>query len=220
MAEHVWYIEALRGGRYDRGYTPANDPSLTLRENRNIRLKILYRMEQGKEIAPEELPATYVCDKSHPGVRLDVPLWHSSFIHVREDVADVLRRFDLGKTVLRPITVVLADGKGEDKRYLTLATSNIRATIDPENSEAIGYGQTRREPLTCEGKVHLRVRALRSAPDGPAIWTDPDVSDTLFVNDALAQALLSEPFGHDLRLAKVLLVPKAKGLPASTGVPR
>jgi hypothetical protein len=217
LAEHVWYIEALRGGRYDRGYTPANDPSLTLRENRNIRLKILYRMDQGKEIAPEELPAIYVYSKGHPGVRLDVPLWHSSFIHVREDVAEVLRLFDLAKTVLRPITVVLAEGKGEDKRYLTLATSNIRATIDPENSEAIGYGQTRREPLMCEGKVHQRVRALRSAPDGPAIWTDPDVSDTLFVNDALAHALLAEPFGRDLQLKQVRLVEARKGLPKPEG---
>ena len=207
MAEHVWYIEALRGGRYDRGYTPANDPCLTLRENRNIRLRILYRMKQGEEIAPEELPATYVHSKSHPGVRLDVPLWHSSFIHVRENVAEVLRRFDLGKTVLRPITVVLAEGKGEDKRYLTLATSNIRPTIDPEHSGEIGYGFVRRPALMCETPVHPWVCAYRTALDGPAIWTDPDVSDTLFVNDALAQALLDESFGRDLHLKQVRLAP-------------
>jgi len=213
VAEHVWYVEALRLSDYNRGYVPLNDPALTVRENRNIRLKILYRMRHGEDVAPEELPGTYVYSKGHPGIRLDVPLWWSAFIQVREDVADVLRRFDLGRTLLCPVTVELAGGKGEDHRYLTLATSNIRPTIDPENSEAIGYGQKRRESLMCEGKVHLRVRALRSAPDGPAIWTDPGVNDTLFLNDDLAQALLDEPFGHDLQLKQVRLVEARKGLP-------
>ncbi len=135
MTEHVWYVEALRLADYNRGYAPLDDPALTVQENRNIRLKILYRMQHGEEVAPEELPDTYVYTRGHPGIRLDIPLWWSAFTQVREDVADVLRRFDLGKTLLRPVTVELAGGKGEDMRYLTLATSNIRPTIDPDHSE-------------------------------------------------------------------------------------
>jgi len=217
MTDHVWYVEALRLADYNRGYVPFDDPALTAQENRNIRLKILYRMRHGDEVAPEELPGTYVYMSSHPGVRLDIPLWWSAFIQVREDVADVLRRFDLGKTLLRPVTVELAGGKGKDHRYLTLATSNIRATIDPENSEAIGYGFVRRPALMCETPVHPGVRALRSTVAGPAIWTDPELSNTLFLNDALAQALLSEPFGRDLRLKQVRLVEAPKGPPKPEG---
>ena len=81
-------------------------------KNRNIRLKILYRMRHGEDVAPEELPGTYVYSKGHPGIRLDVPLWWSAFIQVREDVADVLRRFDLGRTLLCPVTVELCRGQG------------------------------------------------------------------------------------------------------------
>jgi hypothetical protein len=217
MAEHVWYVEARLLDQYNRGYAPAGDPMLSQRENRNIRLKIHYRMGHGETIAPEELPETYVYDKGHPRSRLDVAFWWSAFLQVREDVAEVMRRFDLGRTLLRPITIELAGGKGEDRRYLTLATSNIRATIDPENSEAIGYGQKRRSALMCETKVHTRVRAFRSAVAGPAIWTDPDVSHTLFVNDALAQALLDEPFGRDLQLKQVRLVEARQGLPNPAG---
>ncbi len=108
-------------------------------------------------------------------------------------------------TLLRPITIGLAGGKGEDKRYLTLAPRNIRATIDPEHSKAIDYGQKRRSALMCETEVHPGVRAFRCAVAGPAIWTDPDVSDMLVVNDALAKALLDEPFGRDLHLKQVRL---------------
>jgi hypothetical protein len=52
---------------------------------------------------------------------------------------------------------------------------------------------------------------------GPAIWTDPDVSHTLFLNDALVQALSAEPFGHDLRLCQVRLVKEPKALPHRSG---
>ncbi|HEV8033860.1 hypothetical protein [Yoonia sp.] len=217
MTEHIWYIEALLLGQYNRGYAPADDPALSERENRNIRLKILYRMRQGEPVAPEELPETYVYNKGHPGTRLDIPFWWSAFLQVREDMAEVMRRFDLGRTLLHPITVELAGGKGEDRRYLTLATSNIRSTIDPDHSEGIHYGQKRRSALMCEGKVHPRVRAFRTAVEGPAIWTDPGVADTLFVNDALAQALLAEPYGRDLRLKQVRLVDERRGLPHPAG---
>lgn len=217
MAEHVWYVEARLLSQYNRGYAPADDPALSERENRNIRLKVHYRMRQGEPVAPEELPETYVYDKGHPGTRLDIPFWWSAFLQVREDMAEVMRRFDLGRTVLRPITVELAGGKGEDRRYLTLATSNIRPTIDPDHSESLHYGNIRRSALMCEGKVHPGVRAFRAAVEGPAIWTDPGLANTLFVNDALAQALLAEPYGRDLRLKQVRLVEARQGLPNPAG---
>lgn len=144
-------------------------------------------------------------------------IWHSAFVHIREDLAEVMRAFDLGATVLRPIRIALVGNKGVDSRYLILLTSNIRTTIDPENSAPMRPGWVKRAGLSCTGPVHPKVQALRPALEGPAIWTDPTVSHTLFVNDALAQALLDEPFGRDLQLKQVRLVEVRQGLPNPAG---
>lgn len=61
------------------------------------------------------------------------------------------------------------------------------------------------------------MQAFRPAPEGPAIWTDPGVAETFFVNEALAQALLAEPYGRDLRLTQVRLVEERRGLPHPGG---
>ncbi|WP_371054746.1 hypothetical protein [Rhodosalinus sp. K401] len=204
MAGHIWYIQSVSDPDYTRGYVPRPDPALTSRENRKPRLKVHHRARIGEPVAPEDLPETYVLKPSHPAHRLDVPLWFNSFIHVRDDMVKVLRRFDLGATVLRPIRVELGDGRGVDTRYATLLTSNVRPTIDPDASEWIGYGAVQRSALRSEGGVHPGVRAFPSVREGPAIWTDPEVAKTVFVNDDLAQALLSEPFANQLHLVQVL----------------
>ena len=203
MAGQIWYLESVFHSDHARGYVPVGDPALTARENRHVRMKIRARARRGAAIAPEEVPETYVHKVTDPATRLDVPLWHSAFVQVRDDVVAVLRRFDLGTTVLRPIRVELADGGGVDTRYATLLTSNARATIDPDASESIGYGAVKRGGLMCEGEIHPGVRAFRDAGRGPAVWTDPHVDTTVFVNDALAQALLSEPAGCALRLKRI-----------------
>jgi len=205
MTRQIWYLESVFHSGYSRGYVPVGEPTLTERENRQIRMKINARARAGTSVAPEELPDAYVHKPTDPDTRLDLPLWHSAFVQVRDDVVAVLRRFDLGATVLRPITVELADGKGLDTRYATLLTSNVRPTIDPERSEEIGYGAVKRGGLLCNGEVHPGVRAFPEAADGPAVWTDPDVDKTVFVNDELARALLAEPFGADLRLKQISL---------------
>jgi hypothetical protein len=147
-------------------------------------------------------------DVHHTGGRdnkLDTPIWNSAFVHIREDVAEVLRRFDLGNTVLKPIRVNLHGGKGVDDRFLILLTSNVRPTIDPAASDPVPAARPKRHMLITDKAVHPGVRAYRAALDGPAIWTDPAVSNTIFVNEALATALKVEPFGKALRLKRISL---------------
>ena len=205
VTRHVWYLESVFHSAHARGYVPEPDPALTRRESRHVRMRVRHRARRGETVAPEELPGRYVHKATDPATVLDVPLWHSAFVQVRDDVVAVLRRFDLGTTLLRPIRVDLADGAGLDKRYATLLTSNLRPTIDPELSEPIGHGAVRRGGLMCDGAVHPGVRAFRDALHGPALWTDPDVDATVFVSDALAQALLCAPFGPGLRLKRIRL---------------
>jgi hypothetical protein len=110
------------------------------------------------------------------------PEWSNAgerrFPSARPAATTVPRRFALGATMLRPIAVELADGNGIDRRFVILLT----------------------------GKVHRRVRAFPAAADGPAVWTNPVVNRTLFVNDGPAQALLTETLGVTPRLKPVRLV--------------
>ncbi len=125
-----------------------------------------------------------------------------AFAHIREDVADVPWAFVPGATVLRPVRIALRE-KGVDTRYLILLTSNIRPTIDPDKPEPIPTGWVKRVGLKCTGAVHPKVKALRSALDGPAFWTDPTVNYTIFVNDDLAMAQKAAPLARDLVLKKI-----------------
>jgi hypothetical protein len=205
MADHVWYIEAAHSPTTARSYVPEPDPALDEQENRTARSRIKHRALNGQPIPAEMLPASYVHHTGGRDNKLDTPIWNSAFLHVREDVAEVLRRFDLGQTVLKPISVTLHGGKGVDDRFLILLTSNVRPTIDPAASDPVPPARPKRFTLMTDKAVHPGVRAYRAALDGPAIWTDPAVNDTIFVNADLAMALGAEPFGKALRLKKVRL---------------
>lgn len=95
------------------------------------------------------------------------------------------------------------DVAGVDARSLILHTSNIRATIDPENAKAVRPGWVKRAGLSWTGPVHPQVQAPRPAPEGPAIWTDPTVNSTMFVNEDPAMALKAAPFARDLQRKKI-----------------
>jgi hypothetical protein len=203
MSGRVWYLQSASSSECARHFQPEPDPALTAEEFRRPLLKVLYRAKVGEPISPDELPGRHVPRPDAPPSRLDIPVWNAAFLQVREDVAEVMRRFDLGQTVLKPITVVLPGDAGVDTRYLTVLTSNLRPTIDPAASRPLPPSRRRRTALRSDSRVHPHVRALPSAAEGPAIWTDPEVLSTLFVSDDLAQALLSEPFGKQLRLVEV-----------------
>lgn len=203
MTDHVWYIEAAHSPTTSRSYVAEPDPALDEQEKRTARSRIRHHASNGQSIPADSLPATYVHHSGGRDTELDTPIWNSTFVHVRADVAEVLRRFDLGETVLRPFKGALHGGEGVDNRFLILLTSNVRPTIDPAASGPVPPARPKRSTLMTDRAVHPRVKAYRAALEGAAIWTDPAVSNTIFVNEALATALEAEPFGKVLRLKKV-----------------
>jgi hypothetical protein len=205
MASCVWFIQAANSSTYARHFTPAPLPDRNWEEYRRHLIKVEYRARAGEPVSAEDLPSHYVPMADAPPSRLTVPMWNADFVHVRDDMAEVMRRFDLGRTVLKPITVSLPRGRGEETRYLTLLTLNLRETIDPAASRPVPASRKRRTALRSDTRIIPNVKAFPSALEGPAIWTDPMVLRTLFVNDALARALLAEPFGKALGLKQVEL---------------
>jgi hypothetical protein len=62
--------------------------------------------------------------------------------------------------------------------------------------------------------VHPDVFALPSALEGVDIWTDPLVSQTVFISERLALALKPEAYARHLKLKKVrVAVPGQDGRP-------
>jgi hypothetical protein len=190
-----------------RSYVPVTDPALDMMKNLERDARIDCRAKTGAPVAPEELPYAHEYDSAGRQTKPGIAIWNSAYDHVRDGVTEVMLAFVLGATVLRPIKIALVDNKGVDTRFLILLTSNILPTTHPDRSKPIRPGWLERPRPIRNGPVHQKVQARRSALEGPALWTDPGLADTLFVNDALAQALLSEPFGRDLHLKQVRLAP-------------
>lgn len=203
MTDSIWYIQAVADPSTARGYMPAGYNGVGRDVVFAALRSLAYRAEIGEGVDATEFPTRYEAVNTDPSRTLNLPLWHSTLRHVRNDMAMVLRRFDLGNTVLAPIQITLPDGAGLSMDYAVLSVPNLKATIDPSGSVPIKRGRKRWGPLHCAGPVDTSVVALRSALDGPDIWTAPEVSTTIFISEHLARALLAEDWGKQLKLRRV-----------------
>lgn len=210
MKDFIWYVQAATDMTLARGYLPLgeNGPDkLAFFQGLSV---LAARIEKGEALTAADLPSEYEVVRSDPSRNLNLPMWHSSFVHVREDVAAVLRRFDLGQTVLAPIRIAMADDTGVNTEFCLLAVGNRKPTVDPEQSAPKKYGRMRWGPFRSDTGVDKTVVALRSVLEGPDIWRAPEVAESIFVSDRLGQALLAEEWGKKLKLRKVR-VAEAKG---------
>lgn len=210
VSDYIWYIQAFDNPATYRDYVAGDlrGPDAAVI---NARFgKLSYRAQTGDRIDPTEFPTDYLFQNSHPNKKLDLPIWRSNFVHVRNDVAAVLRQFDLGNTVLVPIRITLPDDAGVRADFSILSVANIRPTIDKAMSERPPIGHKRRPRLSSDTVVHPTVYALpdilEQIEGGPDIWIDPDVASTVFVRERLANALQGADFGKALQLRRVRVI--------------
>ena len=200
---NFWYIQAISNPLRHRGYVAGNldgpDMEAVMASNR----RLASRARVGERIDVSEFPTDYQRSNPKTNGKLDLPLWTSNFVHVRADVVETLRRFDLGNTVFAPIRITLPDDGGVNEESSILSVGNPRSTIDKDRSERLYVGAKFRFPLSSDKPVHPGVFALPGALDGPDLWNEPDVTDTVFASDRLARALQEEEFGKALQLRQV-----------------
>lgn len=205
MTGCIWYIQATCDPSTARGFMPVGRPGEDLKAYYQ-RLSILAaRIEKAEAIPVDELPTDYETKKTDPKRNLNLPMWHSAFVHVHKDMAAVLRRFDIGQTVMAPMRITMPDGVTVNTDYFLLAITTLKMTVDPDRSVPKAYGSQRWASPHSASKVDTTLVARRSTLEGPDIWTAPDVFSTIFVSDRLAQALLAEAWGSKLKLRKVLV---------------
>lgn len=203
MQEFIWFVGAATSVQSMRGYTPGHADGRDMVATAELMSKLNYRAQVGEAIDPSEFPIEYSASLSDPNRNLVLPMWHSGLLHVRDDLVAVLRRFDLGNTVLVPIRIALADGAGVRTDFQTMSVANLKATVNPALSEPLPRGHLRRPGLRSAKPIHPGVFAWPSALAGPDIWIDPQVARTIFVTDRLAQALKAEEYAPKLGLKKV-----------------
>ncbi|MEM7644045.1 MAG: hypothetical protein AAF366_16215 [Pseudomonadota bacterium] len=192
----IWFSQRAYDHYGHPNYLPAKDgqTEVEVPELRDAAIERGRRLERGELVPAEEFPDEFCIRRRDASKKLGMPIFGLNEVCVRKDVADVMRGFDLGRTILKPVT--MRSERGEiNEDYLLLATANNRPTIDDARSEPVFVTAVRRSMLTSRDTlVHPGVMALPSALEGPDLWTDPQVSRTLFLSDPLAQALIEAGF--------------------------
>jgi hypothetical protein len=203
MIEFVWYLQATTDPGTARGFMPVGCNGPDRDKVFAAQRALAYRAEIGERVDPEEFPGEYEAVSTDPSRNLNLPMWYSTLRHLRADMAAVLRRFDISNTVLAPIRITLPDGAGVRKDFSVLSVPNLKSTVDPARSVPMKRGRKRWGPLHAPAELDESIVALPSVLEGPDIWTDPQVSTTIFFSDRLAQALLAENWGKQLKLRRV-----------------
>ena len=132
------------------------------------------------------------------------PFLISGFYYVSEELANVLRQFDLGEGGLYPVTLYEKDRKTVDERKYYcinfgnrkrafLAKESPAAQVGPFDTEE---GTTRKLPIVPD---HDQIAVSPAAFAGPDLWIDENLRAGIFVSgrlyDALKAANLARVFG-------------------------
>ncbi len=165
----------------------------------------VYGSGNGKPIPPDLLPRTFFAwrgpkDSGKPWTKRLPHLTNSGFWFVSSEVAEVLRRFDLGGCKLHPVAVLMEDRKTPlPGSYFLMDFDSWKDVFLADNSPDVAFmeGSTKRRMpyfTTNDDAAALSAAALIGAD----IWWNPLVLGAFFLSDRLAQALrvaeLDNPF--------------------------
>ena len=128
----------------------------------------------------------------------DLSVIRTSWI-LSQRLADVFRRFDLGKGGLEPVRALKADRHTPlAGQYFCLSFDNVKRAFLPDESAKVSdfvKGVWTTDADFSDGNIVCS----RDALSGPDIWIDPRLYGTLFLSDrlvaALTEARLEKGFG-------------------------
>ncbi|MEM7641538.1 MAG: hypothetical protein AAF366_03325 [Pseudomonadota bacterium] len=205
MSDHIYYIQAATDSANVRGYEPQPPEGVDAEDFYKARMTHQYNVRfKGEDPDPIRFPSELVFSRTNPASSLDVPIFQNLGFYVRREIAETLGHFDIGRSLLKPVTVHLSDGSTNED-YVCLFVADWRSTIDPERSEPFSRTYKNRPKLRTSKAIHTGVFASPEALVGPALWFDPDVSNTFFVNADLGKALKAGHDGKKLKLKKIMI---------------
>jgi len=202
----VWISRAFEDSTRAKSFT-----SNTYIEDKQKAFDAARRYRRGEPMPAERFPSELYAN---------YPSWENRQPHlfqaggawiVSEECAEVLRRFDLGKTALYPVRIFQQDRTTRvEGEYFCLAFGETKTAFLPEHSPKVEqYGPGTRNPEMWWQRWTLEYDDLavsETALSGTDLWIDTQFNGAFFLSDRLAKALraakVSRPFG--LRRCRVI----------------
>ena len=199
MSDKIWVSAAMLDSRLTVAFTYDMYPDRAEEAG-----KIILKNKYGVALPPESFPSkVYWWGPGKKKKNLKTFI-NSGLYYVSEELANVLRQFDLGEGGLYPVTLYEKDRKTVDERKYScinfgnrkrafLAKESPEAYIGPLDTEE---GETRRLPMVPD---HDLIAVSPAALIGPDLWIDENLAVGIFVSgrlyDALKAANLARVFG-------------------------
>lgn len=207
MSDRIWFCDLPRDTYALIGFVPgrAADPDMDDAQREALkRYKAAFRRDMaGEVVAPEDVP--HMMYFGQPGEYTDPlpPAFFNGFVFLRDDAADIFMAHDLGDAALFPVDLFQNDRTTPVlPKVHALNRANRKATLN-----AADYGLRRMVPgqelfnLPRDmPKRHKDFTAPRATLDGPDLWVDPTIVQTMFLSDRLAQALISAKIDKEFSL--------------------
>lgn len=205
----AWLIDAFTDTRYVASLRPDEYP-----ERRQVTTRVRSGKAELTDHFPTEFYGTYELGKVLPELRTPPPLFRveGGLPIVTEAFADILRRFDLGLTELRPVELFKKDRKKRvfDGQFFGLLPGEHRATLIPEQSEHLISsmpGRYHTDSPFGDNSAAISVAAL----DRSDLWMEDHLGAGMMVSDRLGQALIDVGWKDIMRLFRCRIVDTGDG---------
>ena len=204
--QRAWLSAALKNTEYSRNFMHYEkaEPGRVVPLPSIIELN--RRMKKGDAIAEGEIPRRQFYMNAWKFEETLPPVILMSFLALRRDVADIFRRFDLGRGRLHPVDLLEFDRVTLVSRdYEILTPGNAIETLDLPRSTSVMRrvwdDKVTYNFVTPRGKDKPVYVLQPGFSAGPDVWVDPRVIGALFLSDRLQAALKDARFDKAFSLA-------------------
>ena len=172
-------------------------------------LELCARYHRGQKMPPNAYPRSFVLR----GKRGPQDLMVGDFLMVSQDVADVLRRFDLGQNQLISLDGIYGGRERDmlDKPYFILTLVNRKTAFSAEGCDSAAIRQDGAPwwTLALQDFADGSIAVTENALGPPDLWKDPATPLDLYVSDRLKAELDAQGIGKMMGLRRCRVVPAA-----------
>jgi hypothetical protein len=132
----------------------------------------------------------------------------AGFTLVSERLADVLGKFDLGRSRLMPVDVLMQDRQTRlPGHYFVLNFDSLKDAFLPGQSPGLkNLMQSSRRWMPASTTKDDVIALSPAAATGPDLWWNPNFHSAMFLSDRLVQALRAAKLDKHFRLVRCRIV--------------
>jgi hypothetical protein len=224
MGETIWASglfqdTTLLRGFWDRNLGDPPESKSNPEVGSNPRLARECRVNEGEVFAPAELPSKFY-KVTREDEYVGDPQFHSlpkafssQYAFVNEEIAALMRDFDLADHALHPVELYLHKCETPiEKQYYLLNFGVQKKTIDRANCVIDTKGARIKQRPAIKPLYRFPLGSLmkgnkyffyQGASDGKDLWVDPEIDRAFFVSDRLRATLKKAKFDGFLQLSPI-----------------